>query len=69
MIFVKIDVNKLKCSFCSEIFYELDGYELLECPHCQEDFNSDDEVDLVSRQIAEIEIDHKTGELRFAPGV
>jgi hypothetical protein len=30
-----ITINKTLCNYCLESFFELEGNELSECPHCQ----------------------------------
>lgn len=60
---MQIEIYKSKCSECEKEWYELDGYELDECPHCEAgtDYASHTET-----QIAELEIDAVTGALSFA---
>lgn len=60
---MQIEIHKTKCSECDGVWYELDGYELNECPHCDSD---SDKASDIETQIAELEIDPLTGTLSFA---
>lgn len=61
---MQVGIDKVKCGHCSEIFYEINGYELSECPHCRMSLDSVDDVTIVGNRNAEIEIDPKSGKLR-----
>jgi hypothetical protein len=60
---MQIEIHKTKCAACQIEWYELDGYELEECPACAAD---SEQAEHVRTEIAELEIDPITGKLSFA---
>lgn len=57
-----IDVDKVWCGQCREVFYELRDYELSECPHCKRPLN---DPDVEHNHSIRIEVDFKTGEVKI----
>ena len=55
-----IEVSKTFCPHCEKPFYELDGYELSDCPHCGEDLCS---INYDSQKQVTIYVDYQTGEV------
>gem|GEM_PF-5519557 len=66
---MQIRINKVECGHCNEMFCELEDCEFDACPYCEELFGFDDKAYVVGTEIAELEIDYQTGELRFAGNV
>lgn len=58
-----IEVNKTTCPRCTEAFYEIDGYDLDSCPHCEENLVGES-VSWDEQVNVRIYVDHKTGELK-----
>lgn len=59
----QIEVNKSFCPRCAEPFYELDGYELDTCPHCEVELQGES-ISWDEQVYVRIYVDHKSGELK-----
>ncbi|GIO09724.1 hypothetical protein J31TS6_57520 [Brevibacillus reuszeri] len=59
----QIEVNKSFCPRCQEPFYEIDGYELDSCPHCEVELHGES-ISWDEQVYVRIYVDHKTGEMK-----
>jgi hypothetical protein len=58
-----IEVDKSRCGFCREVFYEFRDYELDQCPHCLSVLSGTMSCDVEETLEIEVEVDYKTGKL------
>jgi uncharacterized paraquat-inducible protein A len=59
-----ITINKILCNYCLESFFELEGNELSECPHCQASLEQESSWELEESLETRIEVDFITGKLK-----
>lgn len=59
-----ITINRTLCLHCEREFYEIQDWELGECPHC--DGPLQDCCEVLDSEYVEVFVDHETGELYFA---
>jgi uncharacterized paraquat-inducible protein A len=59
-----LTINKILCHYCLESFYELEGSELSECPHCEASLEKESSWELEESAETRIGVDFISGELK-----
>jgi uncharacterized paraquat-inducible protein A len=59
-----LTINKILCNYCLESFYELEGYELSECPHCEASLEQESSWELEETLETRIVVDFITGKVK-----